>query len=70
MAELLLLLPIVAFIALAALTLIVLRRAGRIVARDTPDGLKRRYDATSLEQVYLQTVSTSLPAVIAAEEER
>jgi hypothetical protein len=32
-AELLLLLPIVAFIALAALTAIVLRRAGRIVAR-------------------------------------
>ncbi len=33
MAELLLLLPIVAFIALAALTVIVLRRAGTIVAR-------------------------------------
>ena len=42
---------------------------GRIVARDTPDGLKRAYDATTLEQVYLQTVSTSLPLVMAAEEE-
>ena len=41
--------------------------AGRIVARDTPEGLKRTYDATSLEDVYLQTVSTSLPAVMAAE---
>ncbi len=48
---------------------IALISAGRIVARDTPAGLKRRFDATSLEQVYLQTVSTSLPAVIAAEEE-
>jgi ABC-2 type transport system ATP-binding protein len=43
---------------------------GRIVARDTPEGLKRRFDATTLEQVYLQTVSTSLPAVLGAEEER
>jgi ABC-2 type transport system ATP-binding protein len=43
---------------------------GHIVARDTPDGLKRAYDATTLEEVYLQTVSTSLPAVMAAEEER
>ena len=34
---------------------------GRIIARDTPEGLKRSYDATSLEEVYLQTVSTSLP---------
>ena len=34
---------------------------GRIIARDTPEGLKRRYDADSLEQVYLRTVSTSLP---------
>jgi ABC-2 type transport system ATP-binding protein len=48
---------------------IALIAGGRIVARDTPDGLKRRYDATTLEQVYLQTVSTSLPAAIAAEEE-
>ena len=36
---------------------------------DTPEGLKQRFDATSLEQVYLQTVSTSLPAVMAAEEQ-
>ena len=42
---------------------------GRIVARDTPEGLKRTYDATSLEQVYLQTVSTSLPVAVVAEEE-
>ena len=41
---------------------IALISGGRIVARDTPDGLKRAYDATTLEQVYLQTVSTSLPA--------
>jgi ABC-2 type transport system ATP-binding protein len=41
---------------------------GRIVARDTPDGLMRAYDATSLEQVYLQTVSTSLPLAMAEEE--
>jgi ABC-2 type transport system ATP-binding protein len=40
---------------------------GRIVARDTPDGLKRTYDATTLEEVYLQTVSTSLPLALAAE---
>ncbi len=40
---------------------------GRIVARDTPDGLKRRYDATTLEEVYLQTVATSLPTAMAAE---
>jgi len=40
---------------------------GRIVARDTPDGLKERFDATTLEEVYLQTVSTSLPEVLAAE---
>jgi ABC-2 type transport system ATP-binding protein len=49
---------------------IALISAGRIAARDTPEGLKRRYDATTLEQVYLQTVSTSLPAVLAAEEEQ
>jgi len=42
---------------------------GRIIARDTPEGLKRTYDATSLEEVYLQTVSTSLPMVMAAEGE-
>ena len=33
--------------------------AGQIIARDTPDGLKRRYGVGSLEEVYLQTVSTS-----------
>jgi ABC-2 type transport system ATP-binding protein len=49
---------------------IALIAAGRIIARDTPAELKRRYDATTLEEVYLQTVSTSLPAVMAAEEER
>ncbi|GIK76439.1 MAG: ABC transporter ATP-binding protein [Acidobacteria bacterium] len=48
---------------------IALIAGGRIVARDTPEGLKRRYDAATLEQVYLQTVSTSLPAVMAAEAE-
>ena len=47
---------------------IALISAGRIIARDTPEGLKERYDATSLEEVYLQTVSTSLPAVMAAED--
>src|SRR5687768_14243122 len=35
--------------------------AGRIIARDTPAGLKERFGASSLEEVYLQTVSTSLP---------
>jgi ABC-2 type transport system ATP-binding protein len=30
---------------------------GEIVARDSAENLKRRYDATTLEQVYLQTVS-------------
>lgn len=40
---------------------------GRIVARDTPEGLMRRYDAATLEEVYLQTVSTALPLVLAAE---
>ena len=48
---------------------IALISAGRIIARDTPEGLKERYDATSLEEVYLQTVSTSLPTVMAAVEE-
>jgi ABC-2 type transport system ATP-binding protein len=46
---------------------IALISAGRIIARDTPDGLKERYDATTLEDVYLQTVSTALPAVMASE---
>ena len=40
---------------------IALISSGRIVARDTPEKLKRRYEAASLEEVYLQTVSTSLP---------
>ena len=40
---------------------------GRIIARDTPDGLKQRYDATTLEEVYLQTVGTALPRAMAAE---
>lgn len=31
---------------------------GRILARDTPDGLKRRFDAATLEEVYLQTVGS------------
>ena len=39
---------------------------GRIVARDTPGGLKERYGAESLEEVYLQTVSTALPPSIRA----
>src|SRR5918999_4574654 len=30
---------------------------GRIVARSTPDELKRRYDAATLEEVYLKTVA-------------
>ncbi len=49
---------------------IALISGGRIIARDTPDGLKRAYDATTLEEVYLQTVSTSLPLAMAAEVER
>jgi ABC-2 type transport system ATP-binding protein len=36
--------------------------AGRIVARDTAAGLKRRFEADSLEQVYLKTVATGLAA--------
>lgn len=32
---------------------------GRIVARDTPAGLKDRFGATSLEEVYLRTVSSA-----------
>jgi ABC-2 type transport system ATP-binding protein len=40
---------------------------GRIVARDSADGLKRRYDATSLEQVYMKTVaSTRIAEEVAA----
>lgn len=31
---------------------------GRIAARDTPAGLKRRFGAATLEEVYLSTVST------------
>jgi ABC-2 type transport system ATP-binding protein len=31
---------------------------GRIIARDTADGLKRRYEADNLEQVYLKTVAS------------
>ena len=42
--------------------------SGRIVARDTPEELMRAHDADSLEQVYMQTVSTSLPPAMAAEE--
>ncbi len=30
---------------------------GKIIARDTADGLKERYEAESLEQVYLKTVA-------------
>ncbi|MSO42113.1 MAG: ABC transporter ATP-binding protein [Solirubrobacterales bacterium] len=37
---------------------IALISAGRIVARDTADGLKRRYEAETLEDVYLKTVAT------------
>jgi ABC-2 type transport system ATP-binding protein len=35
---------------------------GQIVARDSALGLKRRYDAETLEQVYLKTVGTGSPA--------
>ena len=37
---------------------IALISAGRIVARDDAAGLKRRYDAATLEDVYLKTVAT------------
>jgi ABC-2 type transport system ATP-binding protein len=37
---------------------IALISAGQIVARDTADGLKDRYGAQTLEQVYLKTVAT------------
>jgi ABC-2 type transport system ATP-binding protein len=33
--------------------------AGRIVARDTPEGLKREFGGESLEDVYLRTVSAA-----------
>jgi ABC-2 type transport system ATP-binding protein len=36
---------------------IALISAGRIVARDTAEGLKRRFDAESLEDVYMKTVA-------------
>jgi len=49
---------------------IALISAGRIMARDTPDGLKRRYDSATLEEVYLQTVSTSLPEPLPASAEQ
>ena len=39
---------------------------GRIVARDSADGLKRRYDAASLEQVYMKTVASARIAEEAA----
>ena len=35
---------------------IALIAGGRIVARSTPEGLKRQYDAASLEDVYLKAV--------------
>lgn len=35
--------------------------AGRIVARDTAEALKRRFDAATLEDVYLKTVARSRP---------
>jgi len=38
---------------------------GRIVARDTPEGLMRAHDASSLEEVYMQTVGTALPSAMA-----
>ena len=43
---------------------------GRIVAQDTPEGLMRAHDADSLEQVYMRTVSTSLPPALAGGEGR
>jgi ABC-2 type transport system ATP-binding protein len=41
---------------------------GEIVARDSAENLKRRFNATSLEQVYLQTVSTARPGASELEE--
>lgn len=47
---------------------IALISGGQIVARDTVEGLKQRFDATTLEDVYLQTVSSALPAALASAE--
>ena len=35
---------------------------GKIIARDTSAGLKDRYSADTLEQVYLKTVAARRPA--------
>ena len=40
--------------------------AGEIVARDTPEGLKRRYAADSLEDVYLKAVGAVPAETVAA----
>jgi len=47
---------------------IALISGGRIVARDTADGLKRRYEAQTLEEVYLKTVATGRLAAAREEE--
>ena len=47
---------------------IALISGGRIVARDTADGLKRRYEAQTLEEVYLKTVATGRLAAVREEE--
>jgi ABC-2 type transport system ATP-binding protein len=47
---------------------IALVSGGRIVARDTADGLKRRYEAQTLEEVYLKTVATGRLAAVREEE--
>src|SRR6266508_6151550 len=41
---------------------------GRIMARDTADGLKRRFDAATLEDVYMKTVAAGRRAVEEVEE--
>ncbi|HEX5893932.1 MAG TPA: ABC transporter ATP-binding protein, partial [Solirubrobacterales bacterium] len=41
---------------------------GRIMARDTSEGLKRRFDATSLEDVYMKTVAAGRRVVEAADQ--
>ena len=46
---------------------IALISAGRIIARDTAEGLKRHYGAETLEQVYLKSVATGRLAPAAAE---
>jgi ABC-2 type transport system ATP-binding protein len=46
---------------------IALITGGRIVARDSAENLKRQYDATTLEQVYLQAVSGATETMIATE---